>query len=116
MTGENVYLLLSIFLLSLCVGISLGLINVLCVDDVGARAICGFWPRNDLRIALTMQCTTAQRCTFFVYGTFNVKDGTYVVMYIDVQIYTVQRKSQSQNRSTYCIFLQQNRQNNPGNI
>ncbi len=49
MTGENVYLLLSICLLSLCVGISLGLINVLCVD-VGARAICGFWPRNDLRI------------------------------------------------------------------
>ncbi len=114
MTGENVY---SICLLSLCVGISLGLIYVSCVD---VRCKSDMWILAQEWFAYRFNYAEFPYVhnvvqVLSVYGTYNIKDGTYVVMYIDVQKYTVQRKSQSQNRSTYCIFLQQNRQNNPGN-
>jgi hypothetical protein len=92
MTGENVYLLLSICLLSLCVGISLGLVNVLCVDvrcksDMWILAQEFFAYRFDNSAEFPYTCTVLYNVQVLsVYGTCNVKDGTYVVMYIDVKI------------------------------
>ncbi len=83
MTGENVYLLLSICLLSLCVGISLGLINVLCVDvrcksDMWILAQEWFAYRFNNYAEFPYVHNVVQ--VLSVYGTYNVKDGTYVVL------------------------------------